>query len=102
MRKVQVTCLLLIVFSITLIANCCQPDDNQNCMLLIWKLCVLSFVIKLFLFSTARNKIVEKGTSSLKRDGFLLTQVVPLCFCLYFQAVNKRDEGSGVQVPGDG
>lgn len=84
----------------TPIANCCQADDNQNCMLLIW---VASWVYSAsslrFLFSTDRNKIAEKSTSSLKWDGLLLTQVVPLRFCLHFLGCEKglrRDEGSGL------
>jgi len=49
-----------------------------------------------------RNKLVGKSTSPLKRDGFLLTQVVPLCFCLRCRVCEEglgRDEGAGVEVP---
>lgn len=90
----------------TPIANCCLADDNQNYMLLIWiTSCVYSALSLRFLFSTGGNKTVEKSTSSLKWDGFLLTQVVPLCFCLHFLGCEKglrRDEGSAVQIPGSG
>lgn len=82
------------------IANC-QADDNQNYMLLIWiASCVFSALSLSFLFSTGRNKIVQKSTSSLKWNGFLLTQVVPLCFCLHFLSCEKglrRDESSSVR-----
>lgn len=69
-------------------------------MLLVW---VASWVYSAsslsFLFSTDRNEIAEKSTSSLKWDGLLLTQVVPLRFCLHFLGCEKglrRDEGSGL------
>lgn len=60
MRKVQVTCLLmlLVIFSIIPVANCCQAD--QNCMLSVWKLYVLSFVIKLFIFHRQKQNSWEK------------------------------------------
>ena len=89
----------------TPIANCCQADDSNSYMLLIWVAsCVYSALSLRFLFSTGRNKIVEKSTPSLNWDSFLLTQVVPLCFCLHFLGCDKglrRDEGSGpLQVAG--
>lgn len=72
------------------ITNCCQADDSQNYVLEIWVCSRLYSALSLsLLFSTGRNKVVEKSTFWLKWNGFLLTRVGPLYFCSRFLSCEK-------------